>query len=438
MARRFLDKKTHRFYFDDAGDEKSYVLIFGDEVDTLTGAAPKGPDFERVRYRGRNGEMKGPPWSTARSLEMYFLDVGQGDAAFIVTPNNTKILVDGGLRDKALGFLIWKYRLHMPNTSVTIDHLVVSHADKDHIDGLIPILRHPKITVRNIHHNGIGLFASGFNQPLGDVAGGELTTLHDQTSDLVGASLTDTFGDWIQEVNNSGAQYGAVHSGDGVLDVGDPAVSVEILGPVLEASGNLKWFSDKAHTINGHSVAFRLTYQEVRAFFAGDLNIQGSKHLLANAAVVSKLDSHIFKSPHHGSHEYRRQLFEAIRPMVSVVSSGDSPDHGHPRAQFLGGVGLAGRGSNPLIFSTEIAATFVDTGDAAAVAAAAIAEPTTLGDLDFNTSSANTAAHRRFKKTLSGIINLRTNGQRIFAMRRVAAGYQWESYGGIKPVDIPN
>ena len=53
---------------------------------------------------------------------MYFLDVGQGDAAFIVTPNNTKILVDGGLKRQALGFLIWKYRLDQPGNTVTIDN----------------------------------------------------------------------------------------------------------------------------------------------------------------------------------------------------------------------------------------------------------------------------------------------------------------------------
>ena len=43
MAVRFLDKKTHRFYFvDENGDRKSYVLIYGDEVNTLGGAAPSG------------------------------------------------------------------------------------------------------------------------------------------------------------------------------------------------------------------------------------------------------------------------------------------------------------------------------------------------------------------------------------------------------------
>ena len=124
----------------------------------------------------------------------------------------------------------------------------------------------------------------------------------------------------------------------------------------------------------------------------------------------------------------------AVVVVITVVSSGDSPDHGHPRASFLGGVGLAGR-EDALVFSTEIAATFVDAGDAGAVAAADVAEPTTLGDLDFAKSSANTVARRRFKKVLPGIINIRSDGNHIYAARRVNMGYQWESYGPIEPVD---
>lgn len=164
MARRFVNKKTHRFYFtNETGESSSYVLIFGGEVSTSSVSAPSGGSYRSVRYRGRLGEWVPPPLSGTRSTEMYFLDVGQGDAAFIVTPNDTKILVDGGLRDIALGFLIWKYRLDVGSNQVVIDHLFLSHADKDHVEGLIPVLRHPRITVRNIYHNGIGLFGSGFN-----------------------------------------------------------------------------------------------------------------------------------------------------------------------------------------------------------------------------------------------------------------------------------
>lgn len=435
MATRFLNKKTQRFHFlNAAGKRKSYVLIFGDEVHTLSGAAPSGAQWQRVRYRGRVGEMKNPPLSSRRGLEMYFLDVGQGDAAFVVTPDNTKILVDGGLKDRALGFLIWKYRLDQPNNHVTIDTMFLSHADSDHVSGLIPVLRHPQITVNRIFHNGIGTFASGFNRELGNVTGGRLTTLHSSTHNLNGLDLADTFGRWITAVRASGASYQRLDRSAGTLDIGDPDVTVEILGPRLEPDGqSLKWLGDKAHTINGHSLTFRLTHGFVRTFFSGDLNVQGSEHLLEVPHAALGFNAHIFKSPHHGSHEFHQPLLDAVNPMITVVSSGDSPDHGHPRASFLGGIGRAGRGDEPLVFSTEIAATFVDAGDDEAAAAAD--EPTTLGDLDFAKAASNTAARRRFKKVLPGIINVRTDGSRIFAARRVNAGYQWESYGPIDPVD---
>ncbi len=439
MALRFLNKKTHRFYFvNEAGERKSYVLTFGDEVDTRQGAAPSGAAFRRVAYRGRVGEWREPALSRTRGLELYFLDVGQGDAAFIVTPNNTKILIDGGLRERALGFLIWKYRLDLAGNDVTIDHLFLSHADKDHVEGLIPLLNHDRITVNAVHHNGIGLFESGFNTVLGNrTADGRLTTLHDGLNDLNGLNLASggqqVFDDWIEAVRDSGAAYGRLDRSTGVLDIGDPALTCEIVGPVLEPDGqSLRWLGDKSHTINGHSLVLRLTHGRVRTFFSGDLNETGSEHLLAVPNGALDVNAHIFKAPHHGSHEFSTELFRAVQPMITVVSSGEVPDHGHPRANFLGAIGGAGRGAEPLLFSTEIAALFVDSGDPAAVADTGTV--TTLGDLDFAHAEANAEARRRFKKVLPGIINVRSDGDQIFAFRRVQQGYQWESYGPIAPV----
>ena len=51
MAQRFLNKKTHRFYFvNQDGERNSYVLIFGDEVNTLQGAAPSGGAYRLVNF----------------------------------------------------------------------------------------------------------------------------------------------------------------------------------------------------------------------------------------------------------------------------------------------------------------------------------------------------------------------------------------------------
>jgi beta-lactamase superfamily II metal-dependent hydrolase len=440
MAIRFSDRKTQAFRFRDNGKERRYVLIYGDEVETLPGASFKGARWAKVRYRGRIGAIRKyasgsgparPDLRDERTLEMYFLDVGQGDAAFLVTPNNTKILVDGGIKITTTEFLIWKYRLDDTANRLTIDHLFLSHADSDHVKGLIPLLNHPRIDVTNIWHNGIGVFDSGFNEALGNVANHRLTTLHDSTGDLDGLNLSATFGKWIAAVKQKGSNYRALDASTGVLDIGDSSIQIEILGPVRNSDGSLDWFGDKAHTINGHSLVFRLTHDFVRTFFSGDLNVDGAELLMSAPGAALRLDSHILKSPHHGSHEFHQPFFDAVRPMVSVVSSGDSPDHGHPRAAFLGGLARAGRGDLPLVFATEIAATFVDAGDDAS-----LPEPPPLtGEitaLSFATAKANSEARRRFKKALPGIINLRSNGHEIYAARRVRAGYQWESYGPVE------
>jgi hypothetical protein len=81
----------------------------------------------------------------------------------------------------------------------------------------------------------------------------------------------------------------------------------------------------------------------------------------------------------------------------------------------------------PLIFSTELSALFVDAGDTEAEAHAT-SEITTMDGLDFSNSEANAEARQRFKKILPGIINVRTDGENIYAFRRVQMGYQWESY----------
>lgn len=444
MAIRFSNRKTQRFYFQKDGKDKSYVIIYGEEVDTKPGTSFKGEGHTKVTYRGRTGAIKhykleggvrGPDLRGKRTLEMYFLDVGQGDAAFVVTPNNTKILVDGGLKKTTTAdFLIWKYRLDKPANQLTINHLFLSHADADHVKGLIPILEHPRIAVQHIWHNGIALYDSGFNEALGNVVDGTLHTLHSSLDDLAGKDLTETFKKWTDAVRTSGATYLALDRSTGTLDIGDAEIQLQITGPHKLSDSTLKWLGDKSHTINGHSLTFRLIHDHVRVLFSGDMNVEGSKHILAQPGAALGLDSHVFKSPHHGSHEFHQPFLNAVRPVITVVSSGDSPDHGHPRASFLGGIGKAGRTGQHLIFSTEIAATFTEDGEQE--------EPVAdvPEDMDpalmFSTTPLNTQARKRFKKALSGIINVRSNGRELYAARRVTASYQWESYDPIDAMTL--
>lgn len=74
------------------------------------------------------------------------------------------------------------------------------------------------------------------------------------------------------------------------------------------------------------------------------------------------------KAPHDGSHEFRAGLLAAVDPWNSVVTSSEIPDQGHPRENFLGRPRF-GRGPQPLLFSNEFAALFVDVDDPEAVSA---------------------------------------------------------------------
>jgi beta-lactamase superfamily II metal-dependent hydrolase len=427
MTTRYVSSKTIYFYENATGRARHFVLIYGDEVDAHGTAGNR----RRITFRWRDGFVNANRLKGDAPLEMYFLDVGQGDAAFIVTPGRRKILVDGGLNDRALGFLIWKYRLDQPNHRVTIDLLVLSHADGDHLNGLIPIITHPRITVREVVHNGIAIYRDGVHDtPLGDRDASRdfLLTRHSGQSGLRLSDLAETFADWIRAVRAEDCDYRAVDSSTGMIDVGDPSVTVDVLGPILDQQGaerRYTWWEDRAHTVNGHSVVIRLRCGDMSALFSGDLNIPGSNHLLA--ADANTLSAHVLKSPHHGSHEFSYPFLEAVRPQLAVISSGDGPDHGHPRASFLAAIGRASRSEEPLLFSTEIAATFLDSGETLE----GLDVGQNLRELDFSTSTANTTAHRLFKLRLPGIINVRTDGHQLYAARRVAASYGWEAYGPV-------
>jgi hypothetical protein len=427
MLTKYITSKTSPLYKSSTGGTREMVLIFGDEV--KTNGTPVNGRVE-AEFRGRKGFISGNHLSDKPALEIYFIDVGQGDSTFIVTPNRKKILIDGGINKRAFGFLTWKYRFDKDGPPIDIDLLVLSHADADHIDGLAPIIRHPRVHVRKIVHNGIATFRDGtFDTNLGnlDTAKKYLITRHDWLDDLTGLDLSDSFAAWRQAITDERSPYNVVDSTTGTIDIGDPDTTIDVLGPRLDVYRGkpaYRWFGGEAQTINGHSVVLRLNYGDVSALFSGDLNSDGAKNLLENASITSKLDAHVFKSPHHGSHDFHRPFLEAIRPQISVISSGDDPDHGHPRAVFIGAIGQVSRSTMPLVFSTEIAATFVE----ADVKGTPEIE-TNLEDLNLRALDADSLARNLFKRRLHGMINVRTDGKDLYAARRVAAGYWWESYG---------
>ena len=74
-------------------------------------------------------------------LDVYFLDVGQGDAALIETKDGVQILIDGG-RD---GAALHELQRIMGPFDRTIDMVVATHPDLDHIGGLVDVLTYYQV-----------------------------------------------------------------------------------------------------------------------------------------------------------------------------------------------------------------------------------------------------------------------------------------------------
>ena len=72
---------------------------------------------------------------TLRDFEVYFIDVGQGDATLIKFPDGKNMLVDGGRNDKETEEKLDEY-LTENGKKLTIDYCVATHSDADHVGSL--------------------------------------------------------------------------------------------------------------------------------------------------------------------------------------------------------------------------------------------------------------------------------------------------------------
>jgi len=63
----------------------------------------------------------------------------------------------------------------------------------------------------------------------------------------------------------------------------------------------------------------------------------------------------VAKACHHGSSEFTEDFLQAVCPSLTVISSGDQQNYGHPQPDAVGAIGKYSAGTRPLLFSTELA-----------------------------------------------------------------------------------
>lgn len=463
---RYAGYPTALIYDAPDGKEKKQ-LLWGDWL-TLLDPTETG-DWRSVRGRGETGFMRVGDFTDEKLLEVVFVDIGQGDGALIVTPDDQHLLVDAGEQDNLYRFLRWRYnRFTKPQA---FDAVVISHPDQDHYKGFGPIFQDPQVSVEALYHNG--LVERTGKDTLGPVVGGLVTSVL-QTKEQVRSLLeidanrdSKRYPNLLWDLLESGrlGDMRAVSLEDGHLPGFGPGdcssgFRVEVLGPALErveGSPRLKWFGDLGKTKNGHSVVLRLVHGEVSILLGGDLNIPAENNLLARhtgspipppaqerEAVLEKartaFRSDVAKACHHGSADFTDFYLQAVDPLVTVISSGDDEPHSHPRADALGAVGRWGRGERPLVFSTELARSAPEVLKAPAVlreqlrvafeaqATAPPGEPLTKAKAKVDALLASIER----SVAVYGAINLRTDGKRIVMAQKVEAPSkvraQWDVY----------
>lgn len=220
-------------------------------------------------------------------LHVYFLDVGQGDAILLRTPSGKNILIDGGPDNKVLSEL----KDTLPFFDSTLDYVLLTHPDSDHIKGLIYVLK--RYPVKNVFFTGAGKNNSLIESFLQTIRDKNINTvIADATTDI---STNDGF----------------------TLDVLYPFT--QLMGP--------------ATNINSTSVVSRATYGKNSILLTGDSENDVAEKLMANH---SNLDSDILKVAHHGSKYASSEAFlSAVSPKYCVIQVGKNNSYHHPHLETL-------------------------------------------------------------------------------------------------------
>ena len=422
--------------------------------DTIRVKEPATHGWYEASSRDEKGWMRERDLQREALLDIIFLDVGQGDSCFIVTPKDERIILDAGPGDNLARYMRWRYKQFTTKAMRTmggdIRAFILSHPDQDHYGGLHTLFDQQAlgtaIRVGTFFHNGI-FPRSGktFDQAFDNKNVGQVNYLTSpiRTSQELKSFLTtnksrlNEFSKLIADIQGRPGtiKFRMLHDRSSETEVVDnvDGLSIKILSPVLERDPHgaplLRSFARKAGVCkNGNSVVMLLRYRDIRIFFSGDLNEQGEEFLLNRyQGKAGALTADVFKVPHHGSSDFLDVFLAAVNPAVSIVSSGDNEGYSHPRADTLGCLGRNGRGTRPLIFSTELARSpRIETLNM---------RRRKTAEASVETQGSTTADIEEAKDRIVavyGAINLRSDGHKIVMCQKKEApdghGREWDIY----------
>jgi competence protein ComEC len=222
---------------------------------------------------------------TVKYVEVDFLNVGQGDAILIEATNHNQVLIDAGPNRAVLREL----GREMPWFDRTIDVVIATHPDRDHIGGLPEIVR--RYEIGTYIESGV-------------------------------ASETSVYGELERVIKENHIPNLVARRGM-VIDMADGSY-LEILFPDRDVSGL---------DPNDASVIARYVYGETCFLFTGDSPQKIEEYLVS---FGDGLNCEVLKAGHHGSRTSTGEVFaSAVLPDYAVISSGKDNSYGHPHEDVL-------------------------------------------------------------------------------------------------------
>ena len=219
--------------------------------------------------------------TTGDEMRVHFIDVGQGDAIFIESPNGQTMLIDGGVKGAGQEIVAYLKELGVEK----LDAVVATHPDADHIGGLIPVLN--LMAIEQFYDSG---------------------KVH----------TSQTFEEMLTLIDTKNIPYNVPKTGDNITF--DEAVSVKVINADETASDN-----------NEASIVLKVTYGDVSFLLTGDAGVALEKEMLSQDVKAT-----VLKAGHHGSNTSSSQSFiQTVHPEVTVLSYGEDNKYGHPHKEVV-------------------------------------------------------------------------------------------------------
>ncbi len=237
----------------------------------------------------------------ADDLRVTALDVGQASANLLELPGGYTILVDGGgfsdnsvfdVGARVLAPILWCKKIR------TVDLVVLSHANSDHLNGLLYIIDHFKVP--EVWSNGEPAQTKGYRR-------------------------------WTRLLALRGVRHAAFDLLPRQKRIN--GVQLEILSPPRGFLQRTPGDGDR--DLNNNSLVLRVALGEISFLFSGDIMAPGESRLLARSGAHG-LHSTVLMIPHHGSRSSStRDFLRAVAPEEAIISAGWQNRFGFPHEHVI-------------------------------------------------------------------------------------------------------